>query len=277
VPTDLAYRVYVNGLMTRTPPTTAELDALRRELKDGHNAIEDLLQKAAQVLGVLTAELGVAVAPSFDNAKLERLELVHADSERILMVLLLKGGVARTIFVEVESEFPREALPSLAAVLNERLSGLKLREIRTTVRERLRDAHVRGDDSELLNIFIEEADHLFAVDQSAGSAVVLGSAQMLVEQPEFSSNEGMRTLLEITERPDVLKKALQRRHGLGVSVTIGEEHRDPKLRGFTLVTSRYESGGLSGVLGVMGPTRMPYEKVVALVENTSRLLSDFLK
>ncbi len=277
IPTDLAYRVYVNSLMSRVRPTTDALDALRRELDNGRSAIEDILQKAAQVLGVLTSELGVAVAPSFDRAVLERLELVHASSERLLMVLLLRGGVAKTIFVEVKSGFPRDALPSLAAVLNERLAGLTLREIRNTVDERLRDATIDGGKTELLNIFIEEAGQLF--DEAAGGRreVLLGSAQMLAEQPEFSSNEKMRELLEITEQPDVLKNALQRRHRLGLSVTIGEEHQNPKLRGFTLITSRYESGGLSGVLGVMGPTRMPYEKVVALVENTSRLLTEFIQ
>ncbi len=276
IPTDLAYRVYVNSLMSRMLPTTDELDTLRRELVDGRSAIEDILRKAAQVLGVLTSELGVAVAPSFDSAILDRLELVHASSERILMVLLIRGGVARTIFVEVKSGFPRDALPSLAAVLNERLSGLTLAEIRNTVRERLRDANVEGAKTELLNIFIEEADQLFQGDPNDGSGVLLSSAQMLAEQPEFSSNEKMRELLEITEQPHVLKNALQRRHGLGVRVTIGEEHQNPKLRGFTLITSRYESNGLTGVLGVMGPTRMPYDKVVALVENTSRLLTDFI-
>ena len=111
VPTDLAYRVHVDGLMAPPTPTPSEQDVLRRELRD-RTAIEELLQSAAEVLGVLTHELGVAVAPSFDNAILERLELMQAAHERLLMILVLKGGAARTLFVELASALPVEAITS---------------------------------------------------------------------------------------------------------------------------------------------------------------------
>ncbi len=273
VPTDLAYRVYVDRLMERSPPTPSEDDALRRELRRDGTAIESLLQKAAEVLGVLTKELGIAVAPSFDNAVLERLELVQASEDRILMILVLTGGAARTIFVEASNALPREALASVALVLNERLSRLSLREIRQTLRERLRDAGRRSEERELLNIFIEEADHLFDI-AGPGGELMLGSAQALVDQPEFSSSERMRDLLEITERRDVLREAVEKRRRSGLTVSIGGENLDPKLSQFTLVTSLYQCGPFSGLIGVMGPTRMSYQKVVALVEHTSRLMGE---
>jgi heat-inducible transcriptional repressor len=276
IPTDRAYRVYVDRLMERSPPTPMEHDALLRELQSDATAIEDILKNAAQVLGVLTQELGVAVAPSFDDALLERLELLSVSAERILIVLLLKGGAARTIFVEVSNALPREALDSLARVLNERLAGQTLLEVRATLRERLRDASVVPQGRELLNIFVEEAETLFHPQESESGSVVLSSAQMLAEQPEFSSNVRMRTLLELTEQRDPLRKALEQRDGPGLTVTIGGENLTPKLSEFTLVTSTYESGSLSGVIGVMGPTRMPYRKVVALVEHASRLMSDLV-
>ena len=103
---------------------------------------------------------------------------------------------------------------------------------------------------------------------------VVQRAQMLAEQPEFHSNEQMRALLELTERRDVLQRALARRSTPGLSVTIGAENIDPKLTQFTIVTSAYRSESLAGVIGVMGPTRMPYQKVIALVEYTSRLMSN---
>jgi len=274
IPTDRAYRVYVDSLMGHAAPTRSEQDALRLGLTSDVTAIESILQNAAQVLGVLTQELGVAVAPSLDNAVLERLELMNVSSERILMVLVLKGGSARTIFVEVGSVMPREALASLAAVINERLAGLSLEEIRRTLRERLRDAPVVPGGNELLNIFVEEADNIFHVSKVNSSPIVLSSAQMLAEQPEFSSNTGIRTLLELTERRDLLRQALLDRCGAGLTVTIGGENLTPKLSEFTLVTATYKSGSLYGVIGVMGPTRMPYQKVVALVEHTSRLMSE---
>lgn len=272
IPTDRAYRVYVDKLMAYSDVTAHEQDWLLRELGPDGTGIEGLLHKAAQVLGILTQELGVAVAPSLDNAVLEQLQLMNVSSDRILMVLVLKGGAARTIFVEVDSDFPREALDKLAGVLNERLAGLTLCDVRRTLKERLRDASLAAG-GELLNVFVEEADNLFQLPQTEDGAVVLSSAQMLAEQPEFNSNTQMRTLLEITEQRDLLRKALKERNEPGITVTIGGENLDPKLSAFTIVTSTYQSGSLSGVIGVMGPTRMPYRKVVSLVEHTSRLMS----
>ncbi len=274
VPTDLAYRVYVDRLMEPSLLTQTQQDTLHRELGTDITAIEAILNNAAKVLGVLTQELGFAVSPSFEDAILERLQLLAVGSHRILMVLVLKSGIARTIFIEVASDLPTEAIDKIAPVLNERLSGLSLREIRATVRERLRDFDAPAEGSELLNIFVEEAHQIFDADGRHDGNVVLGSAQMLAEQPEFSSNEKMRDLLELTERRDVLVHALRARRQEGVTVTIGAEHPDPKLRNLTLVTSSYERDGLRGILGVMGPTRMPYEKIVAIVEHTSRLIGD---
>ncbi|MEE8573133.1 MAG: heat-inducible transcriptional repressor HrcA [Gemmatimonadota bacterium] len=277
IPTDHAYRVYVNALMAPAPPTPSERDRLREELRSEAGGIESLLRKAAEVLGVLTHELGIAVAPGFDEAVLERLELVRASEERILMILVLKGGAARTLFVEVSDVIPSEALASVAHVLNERLSGLQLREIRATFRERLRDVGTDPDTHELLNIFIEEADHLFEIGSAESNELVLGSAQMLVGQPEFDSSERMRGLIELTERRDVLRRALAARSSLGISVTIGGENLDPTLSQFTIITSAYVCGPFSGMIGVIGPTRMSYEKVVTMVEHTSRLLGDLVK
>ena len=127
----------------------------------------------------------------------------------------------------------------------------------------------------MLNIFIEEADQLFEIAPAEGE-VVLGSAQMLVEQPEFHSSDRIRTLLALTERRDVLRGALQERAAPGISVTIGGENLDRSLSDFTIVTSTYQCGGFSGLIGVIGPTRMPYRKVVALVEHTSRMLGDLI-
>ncbi len=277
VPTDQAYRVYVDSLMEPTVPTRTETDQIRRELHHGAGVIESLLEKAAEVLGVLTQELGVAVAPSFDNAVLERLELVQASTERLLMVLVLSGGAARTIFLEVSNELPPAALASVQLVLNERLSGLTLREIRTTLRERLCDVSAEREAGELLNIFVEEADQLFEIGASERSTLVLGSTQMLVDQPEFHSSEQMRNLMELTEQREVLRQALQARRAPGISVTIGGENLEPKLAKLTIITSTYRCGPFAGMIGVIGPTRMPYRKVVTMVEHTSRLLGDLVK
>jgi len=107
--------------------------------------------------------------------------------------------------------------------------------------------------------------------------VVLGSAQLLAGQPEFATKERLQGLLEVTERRDVLREALAKRLGQGLTITIGTEHQDATLAPFTLVTASYRLGPLAGVIGVMGPTRMPYDKIVALVDHTSRLVGELLE
>jgi heat-inducible transcriptional repressor len=214
-----------------------------------------------------------------DSTVLRHLDLVRLSAERLLLVLTLERGAVRTIFVETHGEIADLALAEVTRVLNERLAGLTLREIRQSLGSRLRDSAQREDAAELLNVFIEEGDHLFdqalSVDQDA---VVFGQASVLAEQPEFASSEGMRRLVALTETREHLAEILRRRSGLpGISITIGSEHDDPALETFTIVTSEYSTGAISGVIGVIGPTRMPYNKVISLVSHASQLVTDLLE
>ena len=279
IPTDRAYRLYVDSLMRLPAVSALEASQIREELEGQRSALDQILSRAAQVLGVLTNELGVAVSPSLDDAVLERLELLQVSSDRLLLVLTLKSGVVRTIFVEVPSLLAGAAVVQVALVLNERLGGLRLQEIRATLSDRLRDAAPNAGASELINIFIQEAEDLFDVTpgRNGASGVLLGSTQPLAGQPEFATKERLQGLLEVTERRDMLRQALAARQRQGLTITIGSEHQDPQLAPFTLVTSSYRFGPLSGVIGVMGPTRMPYDKIVALVDHTSRLVGDLLQ
>jgi heat-inducible transcriptional repressor len=277
LPTDRGYRLYVNRLMRPAPVAESARAKIESEFAPGsRSAIDEILRRAAQVLGVLTQELGVAIAPTLDGLVLERLELVRVSSERLLAVLTLQSGLVRTIFVEVPAAVAPGVVEHVSRILNERLSGLPLREIRGTMPERLRDAHGEGQGGELLNIFVAQGEDLF--DFSAGDgSVVLGSAQLLADQPEFASNGKMRNLLELTERRDLLRQAFLDHNRRGLTITIGSENSDPRLTDFTLVTSSYRSGDLSGVLGVLGPTRMPYDKIIGLVEHTSRMVEGLME
>lgn len=277
VPTDLGYRAFVDQLAPMPTVGREERERLRQELMTAAGtAIEEVLRRAAQALGVLTQELGVAAAPVLDEVVLERLEVVPVASDRLLLVFNLRSGVVRTIFVQVRGALPPEAVQAVVQVLNERLGGLTLRQIRASLRERLRDAGAPAAGQELLDIFVAQGDELFDL-QDDRNAVLLGSARLLADQPEFASNERMRDLLNLTEQRDLLREALERRRRQGLAVTIGIENDDPRLAGFTLVTASYRAGDLSGVIGVMGPTRMPYEKVIGLVLQTSRLVEGILQ
>jgi heat-inducible transcriptional repressor len=283
IPTHKAYRLYVDSLVQVGPLGQAERDRLSEELT-GASTIEAILRRAAQSLGILTQELGVAVGPHFEQATLRQIDLVRLSSDRLLAVLTLDHGVVRTVFVEVPGAIADEAVREVSRVLNERLAGLSLRELRVCVAERLRDA-VPGRDGadELLNIFVSGGGALFERAAGDDAQLLLGQPSLLADQPEFASGPEMRRLLELTETREELAVLLRRRAGAvetaptpEIRVTIGTEHADPRLEPFTLVTAEYRAGGLAGVIGVIGPTRMPYDKVIAIVSHTSRLVTELL-
>ena len=279
VPTNKAYRAYVDALLGATPvAASADHEKLAEALSSSDSPIETILRRAAQSLGILTQELGIAMGPRLSTSVLRSLDLVRVSEERLLMVLALEGGAVRTVFVEVAGSIAESALAEVTKVLNERLAGLTLEDIRVSLGARLRDSVSVQEARELLNIFVEEAEMLFDEQIALGADhVVLGQASVLAEQPEFGSADRMRRLIELTERPQALADALRKRgETSGISITIGSEHEDARLRDFTVVTAEYHAGQLAGVIGVIGPTRMPYQKVISLVNHTSQLLSDLL-
>lgn len=278
IPTEKAYRVYVDALIRVEPLAAVERERLAEDISAGGSAIETILRRAAQSLGVLTQELGLALGPRLDQTILQKLELVRLTSAKLILVLTLRGGTVRTIFIEISGEIADDAIAEVQQVLNERLAGHSLAEIRATLGSRLRDATGLGGATELLNIFLQEGEQLFDVGTAAeDQAVVLGQASVLAEKPEFASGESMKRLLTLTETRTQLAAVLRDRASTpGVSITIGDEHGSALLGGFTLVTAEYKAGSLAGVIGVIGPTRMPYEKVISLVTHTSSLVTDLL-
>lgn len=277
IPTDLAYRYYVDALMAPVRLTAAEQRRLRKELREEEvgGPLDRLLGRALTVLGLITGELGIAMAPRLDAVVLEKLELVRLSAEKILLVLTLKNGVIRTVYVDVPVAAPAETIAAVTMILNERLSGLSLSEIRDSLSERLRDAARDDHSHELINIFLQSADDLLTPRELIEGKLMLGPASILANQPEFAEGDRLRNLLELTEQRELLQSVLDARPREGAAtITIGSEHPHPRLNPFTLVTSEYKVGRMTGLLGVMGPTRMPYEKVAAIVEYTSMLMSE---
>ncbi|MDQ3675114.1 MAG: heat-inducible transcription repressor HrcA, partial [Gemmatimonadota bacterium] len=116
VPTDVAYRVYVDSLIPVRPPGVTEARRLTAQITTGGSAVEAILRRAAQSLGVITQELGIALGPRLDNAVLERVELIRLSSERLLLALTLSAGAVRTIFVDVRGEIADAAISEVTRV-----------------------------------------------------------------------------------------------------------------------------------------------------------------
>jgi heat-inducible transcriptional repressor len=272
MPTDKAYRYYVDTLMRPDRLTSDETRRIEAALDLARSSAEErILVRAVKALSVVTQELGVGLAPRMEEGVLEKIDLVGVSRDRILIVLAIRSGPVRTIFVEGEWADSEEALGSVAGFLNERLAGQTLREIRETYRDRLADGP--AEHADLINIFLEQAEGLFSARPPAGEDVLLGPTAGLAAQPEFADREHLRTLLQLTEQRDVLAEALRDRRADGIVISIGGEHAIPPLVDFSMVTAEYEMGSVHGTIGVIGPTRMPYDRVVSLVEYTARLLS----
>lgn len=275
LPTDLAYRYYVDALMRWGGIRKRDQAKIERELGDADAVgVEDLMGKAARVLSLLTGELGLAVGPTLATATLERLELVPLSSEKVLLVFTIESGVVRTVYVDVATRVPRATLQAVSQALNERLAGSAISEIQATLRERLGDLSFdnRGAQ-ELMNIFVHSGPDIFEWARRERE-IHLGSAAALTEQPEFTTSQRLRELLLLTERRELLASVLGDRGGSdGPHVTIGAEHGQPELEDLTIVTANYAVGSLQGTVGVIGPTRMPYDKVVSIVDWTSDLLT----
>ncbi len=275
LPTDLAYRYYVDALMRWGSIRKRDRATIERELADADaGGVEDLVGKAARVLSLLTGELGLAVGPTLATATLERLELVPLSSEKVLLVFTIESGVVRTVYVDVTTRVPRETLQAVSQALNERLAGSAISEIQATLHERLGDLSFNNRGAqELMNIFVHSGPDIFDWARRERE-IHLGSAAALTEQPEFTTSQRLRDLLLLTERRELLASVLGDRGGSdGPHVTIGAEHGQPELDDLTIVTANYVVGSLQGTVGVIGPTRMPYDKVVSIVDWTSDLLT----
>jgi heat-inducible transcriptional repressor len=278
VPTDRAYRLFVDRIMHPAELSAEEEAKLVRELEaSAFSAVEQLIRRATTALSVLSLELGLAIAPRLDAARLEKLDFVSVSTDKVLMIATIESGVVRTIYVDLPGGVPAELLAELARTMNERLTGLTLAEIRRSLPERLRDSAVPSDAADLLNIFLQSGSELFRPTAADESNVHLGRTSVLALKPEFTDGERLKGLIELTEKRDLLAGALtERDHESGLSITIGTENTAEALSDFTLVTAEYAVGDLKGVIGVIGPTRMPYEKVISIVGTTSRLVSNIL-
>lgn len=268
VPTDYGYRVYVNHLMHLEQLSPAEMELIERNVDELMPDVEAILSRTAQLLSSIGRQLGVVLAPSFEEGRLEHLELVPLARNRLLVVITVASGLARTVTLEFERPMKAEDLPGVARLLQKRLVGLSLREIRETIQERLAD--IGGEVGGLARLFIDSTDRLFRLPSS--QALILEGARNIPDIPEFRE-EGLRSVLEILEDREMVLHLLSQHLQDSVRVSIGAEHELERALDYSLVTAGFSVGSLPGSLGIIGPRRMPYSRLVSLVRYTADLIN----
>ncbi len=274
VPTELGYRTFVDELMERPELSPVERQMLKVQLARLVSDTDEMLRESSQLLGQLTNLLGLALSPSLSTGVLERLDIVPLPSSRLMVVLSVRGGLVKTIMLEFESELQRPALDRIVSILNERLAGLTLQEIRETHEERVRDI---DDQTGIVRLILDESALIFS--EPAEGRLQHGGTQNLLSQPEFQQPDNVRHLLEVIEDEgfvvhlleDIVTSNLDETGQ--VAVSIGSESSSEEVEPYSIVLSPYQMGESMGTLGVIGPTRMDYGRVMALVENMASVLN----
>jgi heat-inducible transcriptional repressor len=273
VPTDRGYRFYLDSLMHVEDVSPDEQQAIREGL-DAVQDMEEMLRESSRLIGKISRQLCVVTSPHLSSGVLEKLELVPISSSRILVVISIKSGLVRTIMMEVGVELNRGRLEELARRMNEKLGGLTLQEIRDTFVERMRDA--QDEPTGLIRLFIDSVDKLFLPPRT--EKLHIGGTEKLIEQPEFMNPKEFRSVVELINDEEFIIHVLHKHEeaASGTQVTVGTENLDEKLKSYSLVTSTYTAGDITGSVGVIGPTRMQYNKMIPLVDYVARTISAML-
>ncbi len=271
VPTDMGYRYYIDTLVSLERLTDEELAQITASLNSSLDSGE-LLSEASRLLSKVTKQLSLVSAPYLGDAVLKKLELVALNSSRVLVVISLESGLIKTIVLEVETEVKPDKLAKINSLFNERLSGLRLSEIRETILDRVGDYA----DEELVGRVAKMSDRIFAgVPES--DKVHIGMPKGLLTHPEFELPENLRGILEIVGDESVILHILENADkDEPITVRIGAENVDEKLKDYSLITARYEVGGVAGTVGIVGPRRMQYTRLIPLVDFVAKVISNKL-
>lgn len=274
IPTDLGYRFYVDYLMAIQELSAQAKSDIQQQL-DGTADPADLLRETSKLLGKISNQLSVVTSPHFSSGVFEKLELIPVSSSKILVIISIRSGLVRTIMLEVKMEVQRETLDQMARRMNERLSGLTLQQIRDTFFDRIRD--VQDEKSGFVRLFIDSVDLLFA-DTSEKEKVHIGGTKNIIEQPEFVDPNNFRSVIEMIENEDVIVHLLEKHDELDKDfvITIGSENDDRNAQDYSVVTATYNIKGVSGRVGIIGPTRMNYSRLVPLVDHVAKTIAKML-
>ncbi len=269
VPTDSGYRFYVNSI---TIPTLdwEEQKFISDHLSDYEIDLPDLFELSSQILGKISSQLGVVLEPKLYQAIFQKMELVPISEKRIMAVISIKSGFVKTIILEVESELPREQLQRASLFINERLSGLSLEEIKKSIDRRLQEEK----NNMLVELIIQSSNRIFKFEDAKNLHVC--GAHNIMSNPEFSDRELAAKILEVIESKQEILSHFQQVDDETVTIKIGEENRLSHLKNCSIISVKYQVGSVYGTLGVVGPTRLRYAKIIALVDHMKKVLTQSL-
>ncbi len=271
IPTVQGYRVFVDTLLSVKPLEDAFVDELRINLEaDGDS--RDLVETVSKLLSDVTRLAGIVTLPRRRHAALQRVEFLPLSEKKVLAILVINEKEVRNCILQTERTYTSAELHQYSNFLNRQFAGREIEEVRSRLLSELRETRESLD--RIMTTAMEMADRVLGQAEQ-GSDYVLAGQTKLMEFQELCNVATMRHLFEaFNEKRQILHLLDQCVENEGVQIFIGEESGYQMLDECSLVTAPYSvEGQVLGVLGVIGPTRMAYERVIPIVDATARILS----
>lgn len=275
IPTTLGYRFFVDTLLDVHTPDHSEVDRYREAL-DPEQEPDHLVTSASKLLSHVTHLVGVVTLPRNNAASLRHIEFLPLSEQRVLAVLVFNTREVQNRIVRTHREMSASELQQISNYLNAQFAGRTLSEVRSALLKVLKG--MRADVDRMMQDAVNMAEELFNDSQSREDYVLAGQTN-LMEFDELAKMETLRRLFEaFQEKQEILHLLDQCISADGLQIFIGSESGHDALNECSVVTAPYLiDGQLVGVLGVIGPTRIPYDRVIPIVDVTARLLGSALE
>ena len=276
IPTDKAYRLYVDTMMSAK---TEEIESLRDNLMDKAGRLDHLLKEAAKLLADNTNYVSLVTTPSYRGRRVKFLQLTDVDATHVLLVMVLEGNLVRNKILESQEPVDKEVVLKLNILLNTFLQNLQLSEINLQMVAQMKEQAVGYENivEQILDALSQELRDADAVE------VYTSGATNILKYPELSDKKKAAELLttfeEKTELTQIMNDKLESENGeRGIQVYIGNENSMEAMKDCSVVTATYRMGdGVFGKIGIVGPKRMDYDKVVGTLQNLMNELDEILK
>lgn len=271
VPTIQGYRLFINQLLTIRSLDESQVDLLSSELRQASSSRQQLIETASQMLSQLTRFAGLVTLPRREHARLSQIEFIPLSGRRVLAILVMDDGEVQNRVLPVRREYSSSELRKYSALLSEQLAGQEAARVREALLTEMEK--VRSDLNTLMLEAIQLTKKALEAVTPEPDLVISGQAN-LVGLEDMGDLARMKRLFEAFEtKRDILHLLDQSERAEGVQIFIGGESGYDPLEGCSLIAAPYhEQGRVVGYLGVIGPTRMPYDRVIPLVDVTARLL-----
>ncbi len=276
IPSDKGYRFYVDQIMQEKEQEVTEVKELMIQRVD---RVELVLKKLAQLLAANTNYAALISGPQYRRNKLKFIQLSMMDDRKLLIVTVVEGNLIKNTMVDVPRNISREELLNLNILLNSALNGLTIEEINLDVISRLKEQ--AGVHSSLVDTVLTEVARAIRADEE-DLQIYTSGATNIFKYPELSDGDRASELLKAFEQKDVLQKLItdvnEASDETGIQVYIGNETPVQTMKDCSVVTANYDLGeGIRGTIGIIGPKRMDYEKVLGTLKNLMKQLDATFK